>query len=649
MSAAYDAFIAAQNKAAIVLAEIQPAQQLGPWTKEGGFTNVYSCAFSQYAATDVVAGGLYRRLDQVRQNATALTSRASAALVDANLGSYFYDVTNSKIYVSMSDGTSPEVWAFVGAWFTIFFASSSVSFSDQPLYEPRIAKTLPTIESEKPDLLFGATVSDAGSIALSNADKLYDKLAKLWIWRNKLVTFKLGGTNLDNAVVLAYSDYATIGAMTINTAIPDDELFTLQLDAIGSILNQSIPPNTVTKQNFVDPSQTGGNVSLPWLIGTAKDCKLAITAELTSTDVIATVVDITFANFQDPSFQPATIFYAVNRTSGAKTTLREGTDYTTGVDGTVQFVGYDVNTYDFWMDGVWATAGFGGSARASTFGVIVTAILEALGVPASKIDATAFAALDAVSPTLGRYLTAPTQAVDEIRRLEQSINAQVYQRVDGVWTCRLFDPSAAVAFTLSDYDFATWSPEEDLSAALDQVRVQYDERQASGIYYEGSASDDAVKYGRETSDSTSLPTYLRNAADAQDRAAHDQFLKGSPPCRITAQMRGLTLMTAAVGDMVAITRARGPIARTGVLDGQVFEIVKLTKQLAGQNGIPVVTAVFEDLGGQTDRIARYTDGVSVPDWSSATATQRALYGWYCDGNGYIDSTDVTTKHAKVAI
>lgn len=155
----------------ILLVEVQPMEILGSWTAAGGgLTNTYYCAFSTQIATSVVAGGLYRRLDAVKQNSTSLTSRASAALVDANLGSYFHDTANSRIYVSTSSGASPDTFPLVGAWFTLFFSTSAVDFSNQPLYAPLITGTLPTLVSEMPDALFGVSISETGTVELLNGE-----------------------------------------------------------------------------------------------------------------------------------------------------------------------------------------------------------------------------------------------------------------------------------------------------------------------------------------------------------------------------------------------------------------------------------------------------------------------------------------------
>jgi hypothetical protein len=100
-----------------------------------------------------------------------------------------------------------------------------------------------------------------------------------------------------------------------------------------------------------------------------------------------------------------------------------------------------------------------------------------------------------------------------------------------------------------------------------------------------------------------------------------------------------------VGDLVGVTRSRAPFTRTGRYDGQLLRILKLTKSL----GTPSVSGVLGDLDGHADQIARYTDGVSPVDWATATATERALYGFYVDADGFLDPADALTRHGKVAV
>ena len=56
---------------------------------------------------------------------------------------------------------------------------------------------------------------------------------------------------------------------------------------------------------------------------------------------------------------------------------------------------------------------------------------------------------------------------------------------------------------------------------------------------------------------------------------------------------------------------------------------------------------FSDLEGQSDRIFRVAGSGSTLTWSTATAAEKAYYGFVSDADGYIDSTDPLTRHLKV--
>lgn len=623
----FAALIASATPAPIVLAELQPAQALGPFTLDSGV--VYRAPWPRIVQSDVIPGGLYRRLDVVRENATPYTAVASIAACQAAAGSYFYDAAADLVYLHTTTGGTPNAFAFIGVWFTLFMSTDTVTFSDQPLYSPRITGTLPSLVAERPDMVFGVTVSAEGQLQLLNGDGLWDRLATQWIWRRKKVTFKLGG------VGLPYTEFVTVGTLRINTLQVDDELCVLGLEQLESILNRSVPIKTFGDITTYALAVEGvASLSQPWLFGIGKDCRPPLTD--TSAEVY-TLIDI---NFQPDAVMHVDAAYAIHKTTGARTTLAPS-DYTTGTGATLQMLNltYTYTTYDIRVDVRITT-------QVPTFGTQVKNVLLNLGEDLANIDTAALLALDASLPaTLGVYLTEPMQAADLIHTFEQSVMAQVYINELGRWTARAWDPSAPADWTLTQSDFSVWTPAEDLQGVLDEVRVQYDGRHASGDYSESSSSDDQVLYGSETSDSHRVTTFLRDAGPAATLAQHLRFLKGKPANRITFVATSLLLLQARVGDVVAVTRDRGPVARTGRLDGQLFEIVRLEKALAGADGAPQVSGILEDFGGQTDRIFRLAPAAST--WATATDADRAVYGFLSETNGYIDATDPLTRKAKV--
>jgi len=444
------------------------------------------------------------------------------------------------------------------------------------------------------------------------------------------VIFKLGGAGL-----LA-SDFATICTMRINRMDVNDEVATLQLESMGSILNRSIPTKTWGDGSFTGQVAEPGALSLvqPWLIGEVSSCKLTLGNRDILNGKYYTV---------DPSVIPAgvniTAMTAVDRATNVQTALNLISDVSLGVAGFTPIVNgaFSPDTYDMYA----AMSEVLAPVRAC--GSFAMRLLFLCGEDAANIDTAAFTAADAANPaSVGVYLDTPQLAADVMRKLEQSCLGQVYVGADGRWTMRLFDPSLPANGSLSDSDFVTWNPTQDLAAVLNEVRVQYREDAFIGALETGS-SDDAILYGSETSDSHRVSAYLRTEDPAVWLAGHLRFLSGVPASYIQFEERGLTLMAASVGDLIGLTRARAPIARTGTAEGQLFEIVRLEKSLDG----PRVTGVLNDLNGQADHIARCLDtGVDL-DWSAATAAQKALYGFCGDANRYIDPADAQTKDLKV--
>jgi hypothetical protein len=575
----------------------------------------------------------------VRQNATALTVRASAALVDANLGSYFLDTTTNRLYVSTTTGASPETFALLGAWFTLFLTTTTVALADQPLYSPILTGTLPTVGSEMPDSLFGAMLTDSGSLSLLNTDGLFDRLSKQYVWRNKLVTFKLGGRSL------AYSDFTTIETLRINAIAVDDEAAVLQLEALGSILNQSLPPRT-----WGDGTYTGGRAptdpetginghSQPIILGTVEGCPCAFSGTFLGNEIWYTA-DVSLATYG--SYQVTAVF-AIDRTTKVGIELAL-TDWSAAVPGgqiDILNPTYTHDTYD-----LVATIRNVATSASERFGTMARAILELCGEATANIDTSAFTAADTAAPQiLARYIGEPVSGADLLRELEQSVNGQVYKGADGRWTCRVLTPDVPSAVVeLTDTDFVSWMPDTDLRTTLNEVRVRYAQSPYAGDWLEVSSSDDAVLYGAETSDAHRLDTWLTDSDDATALAQHLRFFRGTPAMVIQSVQRGLSLISARVGDLVSVTRSRAPNARTGSYDTQLLRLVKIEKALGGE--APTVTAWLNDLDGQTDRIFRLVGSGSTLTWSGATVTEKARNGFLGDTNRYLDSTDPLTRDGK---
>lgn len=609
----------------VVLAEVQPMEMLSEWTASGGsFPNTYWAQFPSQIATDVVAGGLYRRLDEVRQDGIKLAQRSSSAQVDVNLGSYYLD-PNGILFVSTTTGAHPDTFALIGAWFTLFFATSSVRFADYPLYSPMLTGTFPTLTNEMPDLMAGSIVTDSGSLEILNTDGIFDKMVRLYVWRNKTVTFKLGGKTLP------YTSFETFDTLQINDASVDDEILTLQLESGGSVLNKSLPLRT-----WGDGTFTGGRtptdeapgisaMSQPIVLGSIQYCPCVFAG------TIGGLEQWLAYDFNSGPYGTCQItkVYVFNRNFRDGLTL-DAIDW--AATGPQIEIFNPTYTHEEWD--IIATLVNLGTGPTPKFGTMAKAILELCGESSDNINAAAFAAADvAVPQILSRHMGEPKSGADWMSELEQTVNGQVYKDSDGRWTCRQLTVDIPDEYvTLHDYDFVTWKPSERLSASLNEFRVRYAHIPYFDDWVEAVASSDRIRYGNETSDSHRIDSWLLSSVDASEHADHQLFFRGVPPMVVETEQRSLWLMKSRAGDLVSVVRGRGPIARTGSLDGQIMRIVKIEKSLGP---MPTVKAWLEDLGGQTDRVGRCLDADVDLDWANATPEQRAVYGFCSDESGYL--------------
>lgn len=611
-----------------------------------GSAIIYSVAWSNYAQTSVVKGGIYRRLDAVRENGTAYSLVASTTLIASTASSYYFDSSASLLYVHTSTGSSPNTFDFIGAWFTIFLATADPEFvlDTTPLYEPRLTGQLPQLRTTKPDELFGASVWAEGTIEMANADALFDALARSWIWENKVLTVKVGGTGL------ALTDYLTLRTMRVASINVDDQLATLSVQAMADILTRSLPPNTVAGLGIyiaglgflIDDDSPVWALTAPWIYGSIEDVPMKELYDDGAAFATYLVRDASLDPFLGYPIYLLTALYAINTTTGVRLTLSTAGDVNDVLaDGIYELVanyayresqGYELRADITYITG----AGTG-------IGTMAKSVLLMCGESSANIDSTAFTNLDTAVPyTVAFCLSELTPASEVMRNIEQSGLVQVYVGTDGRWTCRALDPAATVVASLTDEDFATWKATVEDQSVLSEARVQYELNPSSSAVREVSTSDTATAAGRETSDSHRVLTYLRLEADAQELCDRYAFIKQRAHALIESQQRTLGLINAMPGDLVSVTRTRAA-ARTGAYSA-VPVLLRETQVTLGPT-IKVET-VLDDLGEVLTLVGVYSDDTGA-DWSTATAAQKQSLAFYADDNGFIDSSDAATRHRKV--
>jgi hypothetical protein len=435
----------------------------------------------------------------------------------------------------------------------------------------------------------------------------------------------------------------------------DDQKATLTLASMTDLLQRTLPIRSVSGY---DNDEYGGDLDGSYLIttqdltgyglpapfgwGVIEDFPLIYLGETAALSGIYLGLDTTFMAGGDIANTSFDRFRAINATTRVSTEIPVSSIVPTLAANIVTLTA--VNSLNvFRQSQGWEprmSATFRG-VNSPYPGSMAYAILLMCG--AVEVDTSAFDALDTARPYLvGAYFNEPQAAGDIIRQIEQSALAQVYLNADGEWTARAFDPQATPIGTITDADCRTWDAQPTDQGPLSEVRVQYDWQAADNSFTEVSQSSDAVTYGQETSDSHRLSTYLRTEDDAREVVQRYALFKQRARRLIATQQRSLALISAQPGDLVTVTRSRAP-SPSGAYSSNTLLIRDVTITLGGEVTIDLV---LDDLGLVLDKVGSYTDDTGA-DWSTATAAQLATYGFYADDNGYIDATDIATRHRKV--
>jgi hypothetical protein len=621
-SSAYKAWVDAQSASRIVVIEFQPAEALTTWAATGGATpNIYETAFSIFAETDRIPGGIYRRLDSVEENGDPLTVRASLALVNSNAGSWRYE--NGKIYVRTTGSVNPTTVSSITAVFTIFVGTESFDIVGGELYEGRIAAQLPQIEATV-DTLYGAKILASGDVSLPNGDGLFDRLSKKWAWHGRYASIFLGGREL------AFGDFEPVARMVVDQVLPNDQECRIVLQDEQDVLESFLPTRTFTREENPNAGDDTIGTYVPLLYGEV----LGISPPCIDRTPGATVF---LAG--DPTVQTLTAVWNVRAIENGLTVgLSLGDDYTVNLSAcTVTVTRVDLVDTTLFIDAR-------GPASVATMADLLRELLLVLGTPAADIDTATFTAAGVIYPEpFGLWIQNGQPASDYVTRIEASMIAALVRNREGLWTLLLDDVGASVADLpqFFDEDFKTWAPNNGGEAQVSEVRVRFDYRPAGDTTSEASASDGPTRYTQKAPQSWSLTSVLRHRGDALRLAQQYLVRLKNRPIHIDFSETGLTMMTSTAFTAVRVTRERAP-STTGAYDDRVMFIGRLAKLLSP----PQADGTLIDRPDVAEMYGRAKDWASdsIPSWGSSSGAERLQYAYW-----HNDSDEVTSGVTDQAV
>lgn len=652
--ASFAEWAAASDREEVVLVELTPSLVLDGWTAVGGGApNSYQVSCPALVGTSAVPGGVSRRVVGVRENGTALTERASLALVNANASSWYWDEAAGILYVRTSSGADPDTFTVYHAQVRFYLATTGIVLNRTDgdadtgiYYQPWLVGDVPAIVQEVEDVLFGVKTSPGGSIVATNAHGFWHTVIATdgaYAWKNKKATVYLGGSYRGQA--LLRSQYVAVATMLVEDVVADEQTVTWALKPLARLTEQTLPVTPYFEASYphlgdgVRGTRKWIGYGRAWMVPDLTD---------TSGAGVWTVADAAYQ-----TLYRVHAVYAVEKSGGAKRNLTEGLHYSVNLTAcTITILdstyGWETHTLEA------EVTGKPGGARGwlSTFSEIVQDILTTfLGVAVADLDSAAFTAAQAAAPQeLALWIKTPRTIAsilatqeDGLPSLEVSVHGTVQQTRAGLWTCRIWEPGydSAGAVRLRKEDLALFRPEPKLETVFVAARAHYGYHHGAQEWGIEEATSARQQYLAETSDRRDVYTYLRNAGDAEVLADRYLFILMHAQLAIAFDERGTLLAEADAGDRVLVTYSPAPVA-AGAFSDRVCEVTKLERRFAPTFRIGGVLEDLDALDNLPQTVGEWA-APAADNWATADATERLTQGFWCDANGRADSGDAASE------
>lgn len=618
----------------IFLAEITAGNEITAWTADTG-TTYYSTA--SYLVTDV------------KEDGASLTERSTLADCRSNTGSWYYDSSNSRVYVNATAGADPYTKT-IQAVYQFYFSNHAVIFNNN-YYEPRI-KSIPSLSLRIEEKFTGVIQLGGGTITFNNEDAYFDSISSLQ-WRSGMTTIRMG---VDHITAMAYADYETIGTWLNENWSINDGTFTLRLTEYKIRIKNKIPNETYTRTDYPLMREKDIGRALQIAYGAVKDANPVCTDLSTRTFKLANhaIVGIDSIRVKNESSG------VWEQKSAASTTLASGTFTMSSAD---------------WSDGAEIAVDFRGKATGSIVmdnaadivkDILQTYVLE----PASSIDSTSFTdahnTLDGgilfnssnrkTHYPIAVYIDKPIEADKIISTINATVGAYLFADSTGKYYYKVFDPvqgEGLIEFTEADIlDISIDISTENVTKAS----VKYNKRYLQGWSEVKDHENDRYQhiFGYSAANFKEYDAYVSESTYALALAQKIVAYEGPESKSIRISVHSRIAATIQPSDFVRIIYSRLEI-------DNVFEVLSINHNLSGDkttlvlgnnHGLDerygfwmsdsdVLPTRFSNLTGYGSGSLTWND-----NWDDEIKTWvRQNVGYWTDANGFASTTDLESNNA----
>jgi hypothetical protein len=615
-----------------LLVEVELGEQLSAWTQNATYSDVYERSYSddEYTLSDGGKETVHKILESVEEDGDDLTEQTSLSAVSSNAGSWWQDTSTETLYVHSSDSADPDTHVVVGRfWWRV--STQPVSL-DGNFYEPHLGERGVPALSLEIDSVSGSADIGAGRLSLLNQSGFYNKASAKYLWDNAEVRFLLGGEDLP------YSEYQRMFTGSIKGRSLDGQAFQLAVKSRAFRLLRSLPINNYWTSDYpnLDPDAEG--TPIPYYYGSYSERQAPW----------ATCVDTAYGTDQyqfkicDHEIKSITQVYINFFDGNGWQAASHANENLTNATFTITDASFVLGTTEVKV-AFEGKPDVGGDLIERGPDIAEDILLSYCGYSASELDSTAFSdSLALTEYDLNVHVTMDIDALSLLETVADSDLAILDEDGQGRLRYRVWNPDiTGVTDTIDETDFIgregpSFDAESDLIYYKVQVGYSYAPTLNAYLFEEYEDSQSQYLYGDK---SLRLKTFIRNATGAALLAQRRQFLEGQPYIRLRGIVK-MSLIDYDLGDRVKVTLDNAPTTE-GSYSDRLFEAVGLRRSF-----FPAQVAVtLRDLRQYGRNVGAWQEA-GYPDWSTATDAEKQESGFWCDTNGFADSTDPDSKNVS---
>lgn len=528
--------------------------------KQSGIATVQNTEFS--SVIDV---------GSVQEDGSALTEYATYADMYSNAGSWYFDATNQILYIHMTnDDWIHEHNMSIGITFKMTNDSAAGDLGNG-YYEERLVG-IPSISKTKDNYVYGFIQHSGGSFEILNDDGKFDHLCDMDYYGEQMIT-KHGFFGL------AYADFITLTRAFIESAEFTWDRISFNLRDDRQRLSRKIPLNTFDKTAYPDLKDDHVGKSIPIFWGEVRNAPaICVNSEEGGSPAWTfKICDVSDHLLGIKAIDH--VYVDGSEVTPASTSLINGTftlnnaDWEENKKVTFDGVGFD-------------DPGFANYKKPLD---IITNMLDAylnIAYNGTNYDQTEWDAAKSHSlyNSVGVWLDEPTEIIEVIEGLCNSIGGNFIRKDNGKYTFRITDKTAASTRTLELQEYmesVRLSSDEILSVVRIGYRKNIAENECRWNVQDSLRSAIYAKYSKDRD--LERETYLVNDADAEELALHlyDLYDEAEPIVEVVTKAENIDLE---IMDVITVPLSR--VSGTQMRNDIVAEIIRLTKEpLSGRTTI----------------------------------------------------------------